>query len=63
MLKPVKIVPDRLFKGLYRLAWADGTLSADFYNLTRANDNLRYYADKVADMNSRKLQALKRAGL
>lgn len=47
---PVSIVPDKLFWGFYRLVWADGIVSADFYNLTRAKDNLAHYDRKLLDM-------------
>jgi Helix-turn-helix domain of resolvase len=41
--KPIRVVPDAKYPTMLRLQWADGTLSADMYNLTRANDILRHY--------------------
>lgn len=48
--RPVEVVPDSKHAGLYRLRWADGMLSADCYNRTRANDILRRYDGYVDDM-------------
>lgn len=48
--QPIGIVPDETYPKMYRLIWADGVKSKDFYNLTRAKDNLKYYDKKVYDM-------------
>ena len=42
-MKPTSIVADSKYPSMYRLQWADGMLSADMYNLTRAKDILRNY--------------------
>lgn len=41
--KPVKIVPNDIHLGMYRLEWEDGVKSEDMYNWTRANDILKNY--------------------
>lgn len=41
--RPIGIVKDEKYPKMYRLLWGDGSVSADFYNLTRAKDNLKYY--------------------
>lgn len=43
MSKPTEMVKDEKYPEMYRLKWADGVLSADFYNLTRAKDILKNY--------------------
>jgi hypothetical protein len=48
--KPTNIVPDRRYPGMFRLRWRNGDLSADMYNLTRANDILRNYDRYVESM-------------
>jgi len=48
--KPTNIVPDRRYPNMFRLRWRNGDLSADMYNLTRANDILRNYDRYLADM-------------
>jgi hypothetical protein len=37
--KLLEIVKDQKYPTQYRILWVDGTLSADFYNLTRAKEN------------------------
>jgi hypothetical protein len=46
--RPISIVPDSKYPNMHRLQWADGVLSQDMYNLTRAKDILRNY-DKYTD--------------
>lgn len=41
--KPVGIEQDSKYPEMYRLKWADGVLSEDFYNKTRAHDMLLNY--------------------
>lgn len=36
MKRPVKVIPDSTYPGMYRVEWEDGVLSQDFYNYTRA---------------------------
>ena len=48
--KPTNIVPDRRYPNMFRLRWRNGDLSADMYNLTRANDILRNYDRYVESM-------------
>ncbi len=43
MQNPVKLAPHPKYPDMFYLEWEDGVLSADFYNLTRANDILKYY--------------------
>lgn len=40
MKKPVKIVEDLKYPGMWRIQWEDGILS-DMYNLTRAHNHLQ----------------------
>lgn len=47
---PIKITPDTKYPTMFRLEWEDGTLSADFYNLSRAHDILLHYTDYRSDM-------------
>lgn len=35
----IEVVPFKEYPGMFKLRWADGTLSKDFYNLTWARDN------------------------
>ena len=37
----MKIIPYEKYPGMYQLQWEDGTLSADFYNKTRAIEHCR----------------------
>jgi hypothetical protein len=43
MSNPIKITEDTVYPSQYRLEWADGVLSEDFYNKTRATDILNNY--------------------
>lgn len=52
-MKPNYLVPHKEHKGMYYLAWEDGSLSYDFYNLTRAHDILKNYADYRNNMEKR----------
>ena len=47
---PLGLVPDEDHPGMWRLIWANGDKSKDFYNLTWAKDNLRNYAQKRYNM-------------
>lgn len=42
-MEPIEIVEDTKYPNMWRLKWEDGVLSADCYNLTRANDILNNY--------------------
>ena len=42
---PVRIVKDPQYPEMYRLQWEDGSLSADYYNYTRAMDILKNYRE------------------
>lgn len=44
----MSIVQDTKYPSMYRVKWADGILSEDFYNKTRAHDILKHY-DKYID--------------
>jgi hypothetical protein len=44
-VKPTEVVKDKKVKDMFRLKWPDGVLSEDFYNLARANDILKNYAE------------------
>ena len=44
--KPIGLVPDEL-PNMWRLIWANGDKSKDYYNLSRAKDNLKHYDDKM----------------
>lgn len=50
MDKPIKVVQDTKYPTMFRLQWADGVLSEDFYNKTRAHDILRNYDNYVKNM-------------
>ena len=52
-MKPIKIVKDQKYPGMYRLKWKDGVLSEDMYNLTRAHDILLNYEEYRANMLKR----------
>lgn len=49
-MKPIRAVVDSKYPNMHRLQWEDGVLSADMYNLTRANDILRNYDRYVDNM-------------
>jgi hypothetical protein len=40
---PIAVDHDMKYEGMYRLRWADGVVSEDMYNLTRAKDILKNY--------------------
>jgi hypothetical protein len=42
-VKPVEVVADDKHPRLYRVRWADGVLSRDCYDRSRADDVLRRY--------------------
>jgi hypothetical protein len=52
--KPIGIVPDDVYAGMYRLIWADEIKSKDFYNLTMTKDNLKFYSDKRDRMKNKR---------
>lgn len=49
-MKPMRVVDDPIYNKISRLEWADGSISVDWYNLTRANDILRNYDRYVDNM-------------
>ena len=54
-MHPIAVIQDTKYPTMYRLKWKDGVLSADFYNLSRANDILQHYDAYVAAMAIRGL--------
>lgn len=50
---PVKITKDIKYPSMFRLEWEDGTLSQDFYNLSRAHDILVHYTEYRKEMKKR----------
>ncbi len=56
---PIKVIKDKYVPLMFRLQWANGDLSSDYYNETRANDILNnYFAYKD---NTHRRKPLKRA--
>lgn len=56
--KPIYIDYDLKYDGVYRLRWADGAVSMEMYNLTRANDILKNYKQYRHSMRMREQNAL-----
>lgn len=38
-MKKFRTVKDKKFKGMFRVKYPDGSISKDFYNLTRAKEH------------------------
>lgn len=65
--KPIEVIPDKKYKGMYRLRWADGSISVrstdpkpwekgghyGFYNLSHATNILNNYDLIVKNMSKR----------
>jgi hypothetical protein len=59
-MKPINVVADSKYSGMYRLQWANGDLSRWAYNRTRASDILRRYDDyRYAMLQSARLRGHK----
>lgn len=50
---PIKITKDIKYPSMFRLEWENGTLSQDFYNLSRAHDILHNYSEYRANMKKK----------